>query len=178
LLLTDPPYEKAFVQQLRELAAFAGRVLVEGGLFVSYYGHLYLPELLAAFGQHLTWGWMMALTWNSPANMTHDRNVRSLWKPIVVYCKGDWQKRKMFGDVLRGSGLEKDWHPWQQSLGEFETLLDYFSQPGDLICDPCGGAFTTAVACRNRGRRFVGCDVEEDCVKKGLARLAEKTIKE
>jgi site-specific DNA-methyltransferase (adenine-specific) len=68
---------------------------------------------------------------------------------------------------------EKDRHEWQQPLEEVELMVRYFSKPGELVCDPCGGSFTTALAARNLGRRFVGCDIEQSCVVGGQARLKE-----
>ena len=67
---------------------------------------------------------------------------------------------------------EKDWHEWQQPLEEVEKLVDTFSQPGDLVIDPCGGGFTTAIACHRLGRRFVGCDIDKVAVLKGQERLS------
>jgi site-specific DNA-methyltransferase (adenine-specific) len=52
-------------------------------------------------------------------------------------------------------------------------LVEYFSEPGDTVIDPCSGSFTTGVASFNLGRRFVGCDVDLKCVKNGRQRLAE-----
>ena len=75
-------------------------------------------------------------------------------------------------DVVVGQ-KEKKLHDWQQSLIEVEQLVSYFSKPGDLIVDPCGGSFTSAEACRNMGRRFIGCDVDADAVNKGHERLAK-----
>lgn len=51
-------------------------------------------------------------------------------------------------------------------------MVGYFSQPGDLVVDPCAGGFTTAVACRNLGRRCVSCDVDKRAVLSGQERLA------
>ncbi len=62
-------------------------------------------------------------------------------------------------------------YPHQQSLEEVERLVRYFSKPKELILDPCGGGFTTAEACRNLGRRFVGCDVQKKHVAAGQKRL-------
>ena len=42
-----------------------------------------------------------------------------------------------------------------------ELLVLYFSVPGDLVVDTCGGGFTTAVACRNLGRRCISCDIDK-----------------
>jgi site-specific DNA-methyltransferase (adenine-specific) len=71
--------------------------------------------------------------------------------------------------------VEKTWHEWERPLKEIETVVRYFSEPGDLIIDPCGGGFTTAVACLRLGdRRCVSCDIDEQCYKKGLERLEEE----
>ena len=51
--------------------------------------------------------------------------------------------------------------------------MRYFSKPGDLVCDPCGGGFTTAAACVNLGRRCISCDCEKNYVVNGQKRLAE-----
>ena len=59
------------------------------------------------------------------------------------------------------------------ALGEFaeNTVRNEFSRPGELVVDPCGGGFTSAVACRDLGRRCVACDVDRSCVVRGQERL-------
>ncbi len=42
LILTDIPYGEDFLPEVAELGAFAARVLVEGGLLVSYSGQYHL----------------------------------------------------------------------------------------------------------------------------------------
>jgi DNA methylase len=171
LFLTDFPYGAEFLEQLEELASLAQRILVEGGLFVTYTGKFYLPKVFAAFGKHLTYRWVAASIWDGDANLIHPLDLTSQWKPILIYSKGGWVKRGRWPDVLRENSKEKAWHPWQQPLAEAETLLSYFSRPGDLVVDPCGGGFTTAEACLRLGRRCVSCDVDAACVSKGLERL-------
>jgi site-specific DNA-methyltransferase (adenine-specific) len=173
LLLTDIPFGKEFLPQLPDLAAFAERVLVTGGLLVTYSGQYYLPQVLDAFGQHLTYRWLAMSSWNSDSNMIHPLNIASQCKPILVYSKGPWKKRDRWGDVFIAEGKEKQWHPWQQSLEEVERMVAYFSKPGDLVCDPCSGGATTAAACFNLGRRCVACDCEKKHVVNGRKRLAE-----
>ncbi len=173
LVCTDIPYGKDFLPELNDLGAFADRVLAPGGLFVTYSGQFYLDQVIAEFGRHLKFRWMMATTWNGDGTVVHPLDLVSKWKPILVFSKGDWQTRGRWYDLLHCDSKEKEWHPWQQTLEDVETLIRYFSQPGDLVVDPCGGGFTTAVACRNLGRRFVGCDIDEQCVAMGLERLAQ-----
>lgn len=172
LICTDFPYIKEFLPQLGELAQFAQRVLVDGGLFVTYSGAYFLDQVMQAFSEHLTYRWAIATVWTGPGNPVYPLAIISRWKPVLIYSKGGWTPRGGWSDVLQFDTKEKSWHEWQQPLPEVESLVKFFSQPGDVVVDPCGGAFTTALACRNLGRRFVGCDVEERCVLLGQERLA------
>jgi site-specific DNA-methyltransferase (adenine-specific) len=137
-------------------------------------GQFYLPRYLDILGNHLTYRWTMASVWNGDVNLVHPLQIASQWKPILIYSKGPWKERTRWTDVSHVEAKEKHHHPWQQPLSEMETLVRYFSVPGDLVIDPCGGSFTTAVACRNPGRRFIGCDLDEACVRIGWHRLAEQ----
>jgi len=53
-------------------------------------------------------------------------------------------------------------HPTQKPLQLFTDLIAIHSNPGDLVLDPCMGSGTTAVAAKNLGRRFVGCEIDLD----------------
>ena len=93
LILTDIPYGKEFLSQVDELGAFAKRALVNGGLFVSFVGQYYLPQVLEAFANQLTYRWTMASIWDGDGNIVHPLQVASQWKPIVVFSKGRWKKQ-------------------------------------------------------------------------------------
>ncbi len=173
LVLTDIPFGKEFLPQLADLAAFAERVLVGGGLFVTYSGQYYLPQVIEAFGQHLTYRWMAMSSWDGDSNLIHPLDLASQCKPILIFSKGPWKKRDRWGDVFFAETKEKQWHPWQQSLDEVERMVRYFSKPGDLVVDCCGGGFTTAAACFGLGRKCVACDCEKKYVVKGRERLTE-----
>ncbi len=174
LVLTDIPFGKEFLPQLADLGTFAERILAKGGLFVTYTGQYYLPQVLEAFGKHLTYRWMAMSSWDGDSNMIHPLNIASQCKPILVYSKGPWKKRDRWGDTfLATEGKEKEWHPWQQAIEEVERLVTYFSQPGDLVVDACSGGGTTAAACFNLGRKCIACDMEKKHVMSGQKRLAE-----
>ena len=123
--------------------------------------------------QHLTYRWLCDSTGYRRGNVFFPLQVTSKWKPILVFSKGKWKKRGRWCDVFAYGEKEKDLHKWQQPLPEVEMIVRYLSKQGDLVCDPCAGSFTAAVACRNLGRPFVGCDIDRDNVLKGQARVAE-----
>jgi len=176
-VLTDIPYDGGFIDQLGQLGQFASEVLVEGGVFVCYVGQHKLNEKLRAFDEHLMYQWMGTSRWIGPGNPMHTVKVVSNSTPFVIYTKGErnrdqWTK---WLDTFDFDVKEKDYHPWQRPLGEIEKLVRYFTRPGDLVVDPCGGGFTTAAACLRLGRKCVSCDFEKAYVVRGLERLAEMT---
>jgi len=126
--------------------------------------------------EHLTYRWIVGTTWNGPATLFHPLNVLAAWKPILVFSKGAWVKRRRWVDKSRVDSKEKDWHKHQEPLAEVEWMVDHFSEPGELVVDTCGGGFTTAVACRNLQRRCITCDVDKTAVDKGRLRLLSGNV--
>ena len=61
-----------------------------------------------------------------------------------------------------------------------ERIIKTSSNEGDLIADFYAGAFTTAHACKNLNRSFIGCDINPNCFEKtkrscGLLRSTART---
>lgn len=178
LICTDIPYDQSFLPQVEELGQFARRVLVEGGILVTYSGQYWLHKVMKALGKSLTYRWINAVVRNDDATPVHiggwkepHARVISRWKPIVIFSKGSFPRKGQWHDVSHVVAKEKYWHPWQQQLSEIKKLVVDFCDPGDLVIDPCGGSFTTALACVQENRRFIGCDVEEKNVANGQERL-------
>ena len=70
-------------------------------------------------------------------------------------------------------------HPTQKPTRLMERLLALVSSEGDLILDPFAGSGSTAVACINTGRDFIGMELDREYCDGARARvaaaLAEKT---
>lgn len=62
-------------------------------------------------------------------------------------------------------------HPTQKPVALFEYLIKTYTNPGDLVLDNCAGSGTTAVACKQTGRRFVCIEKDRDYWLKACARL-------
>ena len=180
LLLSDIPYAQEFLPQVAELGELAARVLVEGGLFVCMVGQYWLHKVMYSLNQALTYRWEAACVWEGEGVPVHlggwkcpHGRVISKWKPLLVYSKGAYTRKGQWCDVYPVKGIEKDWHRWQQPLDLFERLVRDFSNPGDLVIDPCGGSFTTPEACLRQNRRCISCDIQKTCVLRGQERLQQ-----
>jgi len=66
-----------------------------------------------------------------------------------------------FQDVIKGTGRAKGLHPWQQAAGELSPIIEFYTNPGDIILDPFCGSGTTCVAAKKLGRRWIGIEIDE-----------------
>jgi site-specific DNA-methyltransferase (adenine-specific) len=62
-------------------------------------------------------------------------------------------------------------HPTQKPVRLLERLLALVSTEGDLVIDPFAGSGSTAVACHNTGRRFVGFEIDKGYFEAALLRV-------
>ena len=64
-------------------------------------------------------------------------------------------------------------HPTQKPVALFEYLIKTYTNEGDLVLDNCIGSGTTAIACINLKRNWIGIELEQRYVD-----IANKRIKE
>lgn len=73
-------------------------------------------------------------------------------------------------DLPRESGT---FHPTQKPIALFEYLVRTYTNEGDTVLDNCMGGFTTAVACDNANRSWIGFELEPEYCQKGQHRINE-----
>ena len=169
-VITDPPYPREFLPVFTELAEACKTAGVP--LVAVMSGQSYLPEVMARMCEHLHYRWTLAyMTPGGQAVQQWQAKVNTAWKPVLLFGEAaDW-----FGDVAvsKTNDNDKRFHGWGQSESGMADLVSRLTKPGQLVCDPFGGAFTTAVVSLALGRRFVGCDIDPDCVQRGRIRVAQ-----
>jgi len=79
--------------------------------------------------------------WNG-AKVNHDKTFLT---DVIPYQNG-----------YRGKG--KDWHPQAMPLELVTQFIKIFSDENDVVLDPFMGSGTTALACVESGRRFIGME--------------------
>lgn len=62
-------------------------------------------------------------------------------------------------------------HPTQKPLELIEYLIKTFSNEGEVVLDSCIGSGTTAVACINTGRHFIGYELDTEYYGKCMNRI-------
>lgn len=55
---------------------------------------------------------------------------------------------------------DKRYHPTQKPTELVQTLLEMFTEPGQVVCDPFLGSGTTAIAAVNTGRHYIGYEID------------------
>jgi hypothetical protein len=155
-------------------------MLRPGGFVAAYSGTASLDTHLAALlAGSLKWratGSVVRPNGDTP----RDGIVFNQHRPVFIASNGPGSPPRYLSDVYTSPArtshddlwaMEKDCHEYQQRLGGFLHWLVHLPRPGDLVADPFGGGFTTAVACALVGRHFVGCDLDEKNVRIGRGRL-------
>lgn len=110
------------------------------------------------------------LIWNKVA-IGMGYHYRSSYEFILMFDKG---KRKLnnlsISDVLEFKRIKGE-VPTAKPLELFELLITQSTNEGELVFDPFLGSGTTAVACINTNRKYIGIEIDENNYK-----IAEKRI--
>jgi hypothetical protein len=166
-IITDPPYPKEFLPLLGDLAEWADEALTDDGVLAVMFGLTHLPEVYRLLSGGRPYRWTMAYLTPGSGYPSMARRLQSNWKPVLVYGGGP-----RFADVIKSDANDKQHHHWGQDYGGFAALVERLTTPGAHVADPFLGGGTTAVACRNTGRRFTGCDIDPTAVDSALRRLS------
>jgi site-specific DNA-methyltransferase (adenine-specific) len=75
--------------------------------------------------------------------------------------------------ILHFNNDSKTIHPTQKPIKLLEYLIKTFSNENDIILDNCMGSGSTAIACINTNRNFIGFEVDENYYKMSLYRLKQ-----
>jgi len=96
-------------------------------------------------------------------------------KPLKTTVKNDtglrYPRTVQYFKTAESEGKKSIIHPTQKPLALFEYLVKTYSNEGDLILDNCIGGGTTAVACINTNRNYIGMELDEEYHKKCLERI-------
>ena len=62
-------------------------------------------------------------------------------------------------------------HPAQKPVGVLKRLIEIFTDPGDVVIDPCAGSGSTLRACMELGRNSYGFEIDKDFYEKANSQM-------
>ena len=74
---------------------------------------------------------------------------------------------------LPHNSKEKTSHPTQKPLKLIERIIEMSTNEGDVVLDACMGSGTTAVACMNTNRNFIGFELNKEYFDIAINRIKE-----
>jgi site-specific DNA-methyltransferase (adenine-specific) len=67
--------------------------------------------------------------------------------------------------ILKAASISETIHPTQKPVALFEYLIKTYTNEGETVLDNCMGSGTTAIACINTARNYIGFEKEEKYYK-------------
>lgn len=176
VIITDPPYSKEYLECFSFLARFAFKALKPGKSLLVMVGQSYLPEVFRLLGEQISYHWTLAyLTPGGQSPQIWPRKINTFWKPVIWLTKGKYEGEDWHGDVFNSDVNDNDkrFHHWGQSESGVSRLVEVFSKPDDVVCDPFLGGGTTAVVAIRLGRKFTGSDIDESVLETCRRRVVQ-----
>lgn len=177
-IITDPPYPGEYVDLFTDLSHLAARILKPSGVLVVMCGQYYLPDYITRLSTAMRYRWTAAYIAQGARTRVHASRVGTGWKPLLVYQRHDAQDVPFLTDDLFDASTTGDaiasrrFHHWGQSEPGVAEIVERFTEQGALVVDPFLGGGTTAVVCRDLGRRFIGCDIDAAAVATTRERMS------
>jgi hypothetical protein len=184
LIHTDPPYDEEHLYLYDGLGKVAIEVLHPGGSLITYINQAQLFVIgnkLLNTGLKFWWPFYLKMAGN-PSRI-FDRHMEVDIKMLLWFVKGDRPinpsfpktkndgKRNYLGDLIISEVPDKRFHDFGQNPKDAEYFLKYLTAPNDLIVDPFVGGGSTAVACMNMKRKFIGIDIDPTAIERTKANL-------
>ena len=154
------------------------RVLKDGGAMYMFTaqqdnGHF----IRQAKARGFTYQNQLAIVKKSPLPSFRKSNWRNAYELCMYLTKGKQEtfnflsQRECVNVFSYANGRRGTKHPTEKPLEFIKRLVQVSSNPGALVVDPFMGSGTTAVACQELDRHFIGFEINKSYIKIAKARL-------
>ena len=92
------------------------------------------------------------------------------------YDDGGRRYPKSIIRISTGDRTKEQFHPTGKPVELLRYLIKTYTDEGDIVLDNCMGGGTTAVACKQLNRNFIGMELLDEYVKIANKRLGFKTV--
>lgn len=202
LVLTDPPYtihaesggglhnKRDWLKNVHKagIDEFKPRVFLEEAERVCKAMHAYIfcsKNNLKDYIEHFVergWNWeILIYAKNNPIPTKNNKYLSD--KEYCLFVRGNgcyfnndlsFEKYKTVQSINVVSS--KYGHPTEKNLSYIKDRVLFSSKEDDLIFDPFMGSWTTAVACKQLGRNFIGAELSKEYCEIGEQRLRQQML--
>jgi len=153
------------------------RVLKEKGHFYIMTNHVNLISMLNTCTEN-GFHFIKSLVWDK-GNKIMGTAYMSQFEYILFFRKGGFKRINECGtaDILsvpnkKTKGADgKNIHDTEKPVELMEVLIRNSSKDGDVVLDPFMGSGTTAVACINTNRNYIGFEIDPDYYEAAQERM-------
>lgn len=153
------------------------RILKNGGTLVCFYD-LWKLTVLKDYFEKAKFKQLRFIEWIKTNPVPINSNTSYLTNAREIAVMGVKRAKPVFNSkydkgiysfpICHDKGR---FHPTQKPVVLLEELIKKHSNEGDLVCDCFAGSGSTAVACFNTGRDFIGCEISKEYCDKAIDRL-------
>lgn len=96
------------------------------------------------------------------------------WEAICFYANAGHKFKNRIPDVINNDRTGNHWHPTEKPTDLIMRLID--CNEGQTVLDPFMGSGSTARACKDLGRKFIGIEINEEYCKTAITRLGQEVF--
>lgn len=180
-IITDPPYgiKKKGINDTKDSRYYNKpfkemfRVLKPNSFCLTFASIEKLNRISRKVSQYFDYEW--SIICYQPNNMIRGRLGFSKYFMLLVFSKGEPTYKEPMRDVLvynvHTSKRGKINHPTTKPVYFFRRVIEKLTDKGDIVLDPFIGSGTTAIACKQLSRNYIGIEIKEKYCKISRNRL-------
>lgn len=109
-------------------------------------------------------------------------NGKFIWLSGIECCAYGKKSKAVFNSFCRNTILRYpcgngNLHPTQKPIKMFRELVSISSNKNNIVLDPFMGSGTTAIACKQLGRKFLGFEIDQKYVDIANKRLSQDVLR-
>ena len=185
LVLTDPPYGIDYNNNKLNRKSNQCHSNIIGDKWINF---KYIIQELCRIGKRVIIFWAINFFYDLPYKwlwICRDKRTKkeadwALGSPFeLAWCdKPSWYDK--IYRIMHWWIVNDDWwkrfHPTQKPVRLMNNILQDFTKKWDTILDPFLWSWTTAIACKELGRKFIGIEIEQKYVDIANERLKTTTM--
>lgn len=108
-----------------------------------------------------------------------NKNTQNVYGSSLEVFEGEILEKKYPVNLITISNSDMKGiriHPTQKPVALFEYLIKTYTNEGETVLDNCMGSGTTAIACMNTNRNFIGFELDKGYYEKSLERIEQHKL--